>query len=191
MNILFASSEASPFAKVGGLGDVVGSLPVALRTLGHDARLVMPKYKVIPREYADRFEYVTNFTVLIGIARKYVGVFRYVHRGVPVYFLDNEEYFGGSVYGYEGEAESERMIFFCRAVIEALPYLDFQPDLIHVNDWQTALIPVLLKKQYPDRRIKTLLTIHNLRYRGIFGIEQLKALTGLPDDVFTTDGMEF
>ncbi len=191
MNILFAASEAAPFAKVGGLGDVVGSLPAALRALGHDARLIMPKYRVIPEKWTRSFEFITNFTVLIGSAYKYVGLFRCVHRGVTVYFLDNEEYFGGDVYGYDGDGEAERTVFLCRAVCEALPHTGFAPELIHVNDWQTALIPVLLRRQYPALSVKTLLTIHNLRYQGLFGISQLRALTGLPDDAFTIDGLEF
>ena len=191
MNLLFASSEAAPFAKVGGLGDVVGSLPAALCKSGHDARIIMPKYRVIPDEFVRSFEFITNFTVLIGSAYKYAGLFRCVYRGVTVYFLDNEEYFGGGVYGYDGDGEAERTVFFCRAVCEALSHIDFSPELIHVNDWQTALIPVLLRRQYPTLPVKTLLTIHNLRYQGIFGIQQLRALTGLPDDVFTIDGLEF
>lgn len=191
MNILFASSEASPFAKVGGLGDVVGSLPAALREIGHDARLIMPKYGVIPEKFSADFEFVTNFTVLIGQAYKYVGLFRYVHRGVTVYFLDNKEFFGGDVYGYDGNNEAERTVFFCRAVIEAIAHLGFEPEVLHLNDWQTALIPALLKWQYPQLTLKTVLTIHNLRYQGLFDIPHLQGLTGLPDEAFTIDCLEF
>lgn len=191
MKILFAASEAAPFAKVGGLGDIAGALPGALCALGHDVRLIMPKYGVIPEKYVRSFEFVTDFTVLIGSAYKYVGLFRTVYQGVTVYLIDNEEYFGGSVYGYDGSGEIERTVFFCRAILEALPYLDFTPELIHVNDWQTALIPVLLRYQYPALHLKTVLTIHNLRYQGIFGISDLRDLTGLPASVFTMDGLEF
>ncbi|MBQ4048945.1 MAG: glycogen synthase [Clostridia bacterium] len=191
MNILFASSEASPFAKVGGLGDVVGSLPAALREIGHDARLIMPKYGVIPEKFSEDFEFVTNFTVLIGQAYKYVGLFRYVHRGVTVYFLDNKEFFGGDVYGYDGNNEAERTVFFCRAVIESIAHLGFEPEVLHLNDWQTALIPALLKWQYPQLTLKTVLTIHNLRYQGLFDIPHLQGLTGLPDEAFTIDCLEF
>ncbi len=191
MNVLFASFEVSPYAKIGGLGDVAGSLPLSLAENGVNIVTVMPKYGRIPREYADKMEYLCNFHIRIGFDDKYVGVFSLTLNNYKTYFIDNEEYFGGAVYGYGGDAEVDRCVFFCRAAIEFLEHIGFSPDIIHVNDWHTALIPPLLRAQYPQKMIRTLLTIHNLKYQGIFDIGKIKYLTGLPDSFFTTEGLEY
>lgn len=191
MNILFASFEASPFAKTGGLGDVAGSLPAELNKLGADVRLFMPKYKVIPSRLLENAEHFLSATINIGGAEKYAGLFRLVYKGVTVYLLDNEEYFGGSgIYGY-GESGADQSAFFCRALCELIPKLDFTPEIVHCNDWQTSLIPPLLRFHYPHLGLKTVLTIHNLQYQGIYSMGKIKYLTGLPDEAFTMEGIEF
>lgn len=144
LKVLFAASECVPFAKSGGLGDVIGSLPKAFPKDEVDARVILPKYESIPWKYVKDFEYVTNFWVKIGYESRYVGIFRYVMDGVTFYFIDNEYYFKrNGLYGFYDDAE--RYVYFCRAVMEAIPYIDFYPDVIHCNDWQTALIPFFLK----------------------------------------------
>ncbi len=191
MNILFASFEASPFAKTGGLGDVAGSLPAELNKLGADVRLFMPKHRVIPGRLLENAEFLFATSVNIGGVEKHAGIFRLVHNGVTVYLLDNEEYFGGEgIYGW-GESGADQSVFFCRALCELIPRLDFAPDIVHCNDWQTALIPALLRFHYPHLGLKTVLTIHNLQYQGIYSMGKMKYLTGLPDEVFGTQGMEF
>ena len=145
MKVLFAASEVNPFAKVGGLADVMGSLPAALKKNGVDARVIMPKYSVIAQQYKDRMEYVGYTFVSLGWRNQYAGLMRMNYNGVTVYFVDNEYYFhGGSVYG-EMCAEAEKYAFFCKAVLALLPVMGFTPDILHCNDWQTGMIPVLLK----------------------------------------------
>ncbi|MBR4941377.1 MAG: glycogen synthase, partial [Clostridia bacterium] len=181
----------SPFAKTGGLGDVAGSLPAELCKLGADVRLFMPKYRVIPARLTEKAEFMFSSSINIGGIEKPTSLYRLVHNGVVVYLLDNEENFGGSgIYGY-GENAADQSVFFCRALCEFIPRLGFTPDVIHCNDWQTALIPVFLRFHYPQYSIKTVLTIHNLQYQGIYSIGKIKYLTGLPDEVFTISGMEF
>ncbi len=188
MRVLFVSSEAAPFAKVGGLADVVGSLPVALAKLGVDARLIMPKYGVIPAEYTSDMRFCGSFSVVVGGKEKYVGLFSLPFRGTTVYFIDNEEFFGDGIYGY-GEFEAEKNVYFAYAVLAALDRMgDFYPDILHCNDWQTALLPVALKDRAAP---KTVLTIHNLRYQGQFSIDLMRHLTMLPDEYFTPDALEF
>ena len=191
MNILFASFEATPFAKTGGLGDVAGSLPAELNKLGADVRLFMPKYRIIPAALTENAQLMLETSINIGGVDKYAGLYRLVHRGVTVYLLDNEEYFGGDgIYGY-GESGADQSVFFCRALCELIPKLDFEPQIVHCNDWQTALIPALLRFHYPHLGLKTALTIHNLQYQGIYSLGKIKYLTGLPDEAFTMQGLEF
>ena len=190
MKVLFAASEAAPFAKVGGLADVVGSLPVELSKNGVEAAIILPKYKVIDfNKYP--CNYIGNKYVSMGWRNQYAGLFELDYRGIKVFFVDNEYYFGGDkIYGYM-EGEAEKYGFFCRAVLELLPMTGFWPDIIHCNDWQTGLIPVLLKTQYQHYNIKTVLTIHNLKYQGTFGTDVLKELMGFDDSMFTSDKLEF
>lgn len=189
--VLFAASEVHPFAKVGGLADVLGSLPAALKTERVNARVIMPKYKVIPETLLENAVFLGHTYVHLGWRTQYAGLFCVCHNGITIYFVDNEYYFGsGKVYGYT-EGEAEKYAFFCRAVLELLPFMDFMPDILHCNDWQTGLIPVLLKTQYPQLAIKTVFTIHNLKYQGIYGIDLLKDLMGFPSSLFTKDALEF
>jgi starch synthase len=188
MKILHVASEAVPFAKTGGLADVIGSLPKELKRQGLDVRVILPKYEDIPQAYKDAMQTLTWFDVYLGWRKQYFGIQTLEHDGVTFYFVDNEYFFKrNGLYGYGDEAE--RYAFFCRGVIEALTYLDFQPDVIHCHDWQSAMIPVLIKVHYSHldfySHIKTVLTIHNLKYQGVFGREQLQDLFGLSDDYFT------
>lgn len=172
MRILYAASECLPFIKTGGLADVMGTLPKAVMELDPSAevRVMIPKYGSIPEEV--RFNTVHKFDTRINLGwrNQYLGVDEYVRDGVTYWFIDNEFYFGGDyIYG-SGNFETERFCFFCKAVMESLPRLGFMPDVIHCNDWQTGYVPLLVK-QYgirPDyANIKTVFTIHNLRFQGI------------------------
>ena len=165
MRILYAASEANPFAKSGGLADVAGALPKALVKDGVDARVIMPLYGDL--KFRDKLEYVTNYSVPVGWRSQYCGLFKAEVDGVTYYFLDNEYYFKRrGLYGFYDDGE--RFAFFSRAVLETLFYIDFTPDIINCNDWQTALVPVYLNLYYRHldkfNRIKTVFTIHNIAY---------------------------
>ena len=195
MKILFAASECAPFIKTGGLGDVVGTLPGALAAQGAEVAVVLPKYRSIPREWKQAIQHRLSFYVNLGWRRQYCGVETLEHGGVTYFFLDNEHYFGGeSVYG-KGEFEGERFAFFCRAVLESLPHFDFMPDILHCNDWQTGMVPLLLETQYRNvpgyERIKTVFTVHNLAYQGVFEWPRVRDLLGIDEACFTPDAIEF
>lgn len=194
MNILFAASEAVPLVKTGGLADVAGSLPKALNALGGDVRVILPNYEEIPWTLKEKFKRIHTFEVKVGWRSKYCGLLEAEVDGVHFYLIDNEYYFKrGSLYGYDDEAE--RFVFFCIAVLEALPYLGFKPNLIHCHDWQTGLIPFLLKTRYSHnsmyRDIKSVYTVHNLKYQGVFSQDVLKDLLGMDQEMFTSDRLEF
>lgn len=195
MNILFVASEAAPFAKTGGLGEVIGSLPKALREQGIDARVIIPKYRSIPQELRSNISYKKHIFVKLGWRHQYCGLEETIYQGVPIYFIDNEYYFGRDMmYGYEDD-EPERYTFFCRSVLEVIPYLGFIPDIIHCHDWQTGIIPILLEAHYrhlnPYWDIRTVFTIHNLRYQGIFSKNVLTDLLDLGFEYFSPDKIEF
>ena len=180
MKILYAASEATPFAKSGGLADVAGSLPKALVKDGVDARVIMPLYGDL--KYRDKLEYVTNYSVPVGWRSQYCGLFKAEVNGVTYYFLDNEYYFRRrGLYGFYDDGE--RFAFFSRAVLETLFYIDFTPDIINCNDWQTALVPVYLNLYYRHldkfNRIKTIFTIHNIAYQGKYGTDILEDTCGI------------
>ena len=180
MRILYAASEATPFAKSGGLADVAGSLPKALVQDGVDARVIMPLYGDLG--FRDHLEYVTNYSVPVGWRSQYCGLFKAEWDGVTYYFLDNEYYFKRrGLYGFYDDGE--RFAFFSRAVLETLFYLDFTPDIINCNDWQTALVPVYLNLYYRHldkfNRIKTIFTIHNIAYQGKYGLDILEDTCGI------------
>lgn len=194
MNVLFATSEAAPFVKTGGLGDVAGSLPKTLCEKGVDARVILPLYKCIPQQYVDKMEYIDCIYIDVAWRKQYCGVFRLEHGGVTYYFVDNKFYFSGDKpYDYI-HLDAEKFVFFSKAVLSLLPTLGFRPDLIHCNDWQTGPIPVLLDTFYDNefyRGIKTIMTIHNLRFQGRWGLNEIKDIMGLPDYYFTNDKLEF
>ena len=183
MNILYASSEALPFAASGGLADVAGSLPAAVCKAGHDCRVVMPLYKSIKPELREKLTFVTNFTVDVSWRKQYCGIFKGEANGVTYYLLDNEYYFGrDGLYGFYDDCE--RFVFFSRAILEMLRHIDFKPQVINCNDWQTALVPVyyevFYRHQYGYDNIKTVFTIHNIQYQGKYGMEVLNEVIGIP-----------
>lgn len=194
MKVLLAASEAVPFIKSGGLADVIGSLPHALREQGVEARVILPKYEDIPASYRDQMKLVQVFDVYVGWRKQYCGLQELILDGIPYYFIDNEFYFRRTgLYGYGDDAE--RFVFFSRAVCEAIQHLDFQPDVIHCNDWQTGLVPFMLQAHYGHvpsyAHIRTMFTIHNLKYQGHYSKELLQDLIGVGEDYFTPDGLEF
>lgn len=193
-SVLFATSEAVPYIKTGGLGEVAGTLPRELRSRGIDARLILPCYQDITAEYRDKLQPLAEFCVSIGWRKQYCGIKTCMENGVPVYFVDNEYYFKRSgVYGHYDDGE--RFAFFCRAVLEAMPQIGFQPQVIHCHDWHTAMICTLLKTQYRQqpfyKDMRTLYTVHNLKYQGVFPKETLGDLWGLGWECFTPDQLEF
>ena len=195
MKILIAASECVPFIKTGGLADVIGALPKEQRRFGDDVRVIVPYYQNIPDEWRLKAEHVLYFYINLGWRRQYCGVERIIHNGITYYFIDNEFYFRRPyVYGLGGD-EGERFAFFSRAVLEMLPLIDFIPDIIHCHDWQTGLIPALLKIQYATlplyKSIKTVFTIHNLQYQGIFPIHYIEDLLTLGNLAYTREGLEF
>ena len=187
------SSEVAPFAKTGGLGDVAGALPQALVKLGHDVRVVMPKYGCVPEEYRQQLEFRFFIYVPLGWRRKYCGVFELEKDGVTYYFIDNEYYFGDP-YLYKWN-DLERFAFFDKACLEILRHLEFKPDVIHCHDWQTGMVPVLRNAYFVRdafyQGIKTVFTIHNLRYQGIYSMDIVADFFSLDQTFFTEDKLEF
>ncbi len=194
MKVLFASSEALPFAMSGGLADVAGALPKALRKRVIGCRVVMPLYECVSEELRSRMRFVTSITVPVAWRRQYCGIFEAKAGNVTYYLLDNQYYFKRpNLYGYYDDAE--RYAFFSRAVLEILPHIDFKPDIIHCNDWQTGMVPVYLDMFYKFdpfyADIKTVFTIHNIQYQGKYGHDLLEDVLGLPkenSDVVDYDG---
>lgn len=182
MKILYASSEALPFMASGGLADVAGALPRALCENGVDCRVIMPLYSGIKPELRDKMTYLTSFSVPLGWRRQYCGIFTAEYKGVTYYFVDNEYYFKrDGLYGHFDDGE--RFAYFARAIVEAIAHIGFVPDILHLNDWQTALASVYLNLFYRDdprfASIKTVFTIHNIQYQGNFGREILEELLGI------------
>ncbi|SCK00489.1 Glycogen synthase [uncultured Clostridium sp.] len=181
MKVLFAASEAHPFIKTGGLGDVMGALPQSLTELGVEARVVIPKYKNIKDELKQNLQFIKWFTVPVGWRNQYCGVFQYKYKDVVYYFIDNEYYFNrDGLYGYYDDGE--RFAFFNRAVLEFIKEIDWKPDIINCNDWQTGMVPVLLNLEYKNNEfysnMKTVFSIHNLLFKGSFVPNVLPELFG-------------
>ena len=194
MKVLYVAAEAVPFAKTGGLADVAGSLPKALKEDGVDVRVIMPKFGKIPEKYRENMEHVYDGELNVAWRSKYVGLDKYELDGVTYYFVDNEEYFGREgFYGYDDDAE--RFSFFCRAVLNLLPAMDFWPDVINTNDWHAGLVNVFLKLEHMgDERydnIKTVYTIHNLKYQGVFPKNVMADVLGLDWKYFNNGDLEF
>jgi starch synthase len=190
MKILYATSEAAPFCKTGGLADVAGSLPPALAAAGAEVAVILPLYQKVREQIGRELEFLGYDYVDLAWRHSYCGVFRLIRRGVTWYFLDNEQYFQRpELYGYLDDGE--RFGFFSHAVVRMLPHLSFWPDVIHCNDWQTALIPVYLKddgvREDRLRSIRTVLSVHNIEYQGRYGLETLGDLFGL-DHGWADDG---
>lgn len=183
MKVLFAASEAYPFAMSGGLADVAGALPKALRRRFVGCRIVLPLYEAVSEELRRNMKFITHITVPVAWRRQYCGIFEAHLDGVIYYLLDNQYYFKRpGLYGHYDDAE--RFAFFSRAVLEIIPHIDFVPDVIHCNDWQTAMIPVYKQLLYHDgvySKIKTVFTIHNIQYQGKYGYELIGDVLGLPE----------
>lgn len=194
MKVLFVASEAHPFIKVGGLGDVAYALPKALRKLGVDVRVMIPKYRTISEELKSSLSTIATFSAQVGWRNHYVGLQYREYDGIPFYLIDNEYYFKRETpYGFYDDGE--RFAYFSKAVLESIKYMDdFIPDIIHCNDWHTGPIVPLLKAFYSDdlrfSKIKTIFTVHNLQYQGIYPKEVLTDLLGLGWDYFTEDKLK-
>lgn len=182
LKILFTASEVDPFIKTGGLADVAGSLPQALKEMGHDVRVVLPEYSQLDDEYKNEMKHITDFQTEIVWRDKYVGVNKLENEGVPSYFIDNKYFFNRPSL-YENDDKYLQFTYFTRAVLEMLPKIGFKPDIIHFNDWQTGLLALFLDDNYRKynfyRDIKTLYTIHNLRYQGQFSPEIIDDILGI------------
>lgn len=192
MKVLFVATECTPFIKTGGLADVIGALPKELKKEGVDVRVVLPKYDAIKTSFQEEMNLIYTGTAPVGWRNQYVGVEMLVKDEITFYFIDNEYYFKRvGLYGFYDDAE--RFAYFNRAILEMLPQIDFQPDVIHCHDWQAALIPLFLKTHYCEnlfyQEVKTMFTIHNLMYQGIFPKEVLSELLSLGDEHF--EGVEF
>ena len=195
--ILFVASECVPFIKTGGLADVVGTLPKMFNPEKYDVRVIIPNYTCIPEQYRNNFEYVTHFYMDMGWfgERLHVGIMKTIYEGITYYFIDNEYYFSGwAPYGTM-RFDIEKFCFFSKAALAVLPVIDFRPDVIHCHDWQAGLVPVYLKTMFSDNpffwNIKTVMTIHNLKFQGTWDIKTIKGITGLADSLFTPDKLEF
>lgn len=195
MRVLFVASEANPFIKSGGLGDVAGALPKALAQNGADVRVIIPKYKDINWEVKEKLRFIKSFNVSVGWRERYCGVWECLYNGVTYYVLDNEQYFyRDGIYGFYDDAE--RFAFFDRAVLDTLREIDWQPDLIHCNDWQTGMLPVLLKFEYKrkDRfywNMKCVYSIHNIAFQGVFDPNILPELFGFDLELYENTALKF
>ena len=193
--ILFVASEGVPFIKTGGLADVVGSLPKCIDRKYFDVRVIIPKYTCMTQEMKDKMTYMTHFYMDYNWKNEYVGILEAEADGVKYYFIDNEGMFGGfRPYNDNVLDEIMKFSFFSKAVLSALPLIDFRPDVIHCHDWQTGLVPVYLRERFQGNDffhgIKTVMTIHNLKFQGKWDVKTVKTITGLPDYFFTPDKLE-
>ncbi|MCD8075818.1 MAG: glycogen synthase GlgA [Lachnospiraceae bacterium] len=193
-NILFVTSEATPFIKTGGLADVAGSLPKCFNKEEFDCRVILPKYQCMAEEWKNQLEYVTHFYMNLSWRSQYVGILHMELDGVHFYFIDNEYYFSGAKPYGNIYQDIEKFAFFSKAALSALPSIGFRPDVIHCHDWQTGLIPVMLKDRFQDgdfyRGIKSVITIHNLKFQGVWDVKTVRDITGLSADYFTPDKLE-
>ena len=193
--ILFVASEGVPFIKTGGLADVVGSLPKCIDKRYFDVRVILPKYTCMTQEMKDKMSYVTHFYMDFHWKNEYVGIMYAEVDEVKYYFIDNEMFFNGfKPYSDNALFEIEKYAFFSKAALSILPVIDFRPDLIHCHDWQTGLIPVYLKERFQGnefyRGVKSVMTIHNLKFQGKWSVKEVQDITGLPSYYFTPDKLE-
>ena len=193
--ILFATSEAVPFIKTGGLADVAGSLPKCFDKKYFDIRVILPKYACMKQEWKDKMEYVTHFYMDLGFKNCYVGIMQMQYDGIQFYFIDNEYYFSGPKPYDSAPWDLEKFAFFSKAVLSVLPVIGFRPDIIHCHDWQTGLVPVYLHDSFQQneffRGIKTVMTIHNLKFQGVYDIKTVQNITGLDSSYFTPDKLAY
>lgn len=182
LKVLFAAFEVSPFVKTGGLGDVAGSLPNAIREENVDLRVVMPLFSTIDEEYKNEMKKVAELYVPLGWRNQYIGIYKMIYRNVIYYFLDNEYYFyRDKIYGYFDDGE--RIAYFSKAILEFLQKISFSPDIIHLNDWHTALASVYLREMYRGiekyDKMKSIITVHNLKFQGMYSTFVLDDIVGL------------
>ena len=194
LNILFPTSECIPFAKTGGLADVVGSLPKFFDKKRFDVRVVLPKFAFIDEKYTSQMEFIDSFYMEHCGRDYYVGILKMELDGVTFYFIDNQDYFSGAWPYTDLRFDLEKYAFFSKAVLASMPVAGFCPDIIHCHDWQTALIPVYVKSRRCAQpfyeNTKTVMTIHNLKYQGVWDIGTIQYISGLPDEYFTPDKLE-
>ncbi len=192
--VLFVASESVPFIKTGGLADVVGSLPKCFDKRYFDVRVMMPKYMSISQEFKDQMKHLTHFYIDLAWRSQYVGVLEMEYEGITFYFIDNEYYFSGPKPYGDIYADIEKFSFFSKAALAALPAIGFQPDIVHCHDWQTGLIPVFMKERFREgeffANMKSIMTIHNLKFQGTWDVKTIKDMTGLPEYFFTPDKLE-
>ncbi len=192
--ILFASSEAVPFIKTGGLADVAGSLPKYFSKKDYDVRVVIPRYLCMKESFAEKLEPVAECQVQLNWRTQYAGIYETKEDGITFYFIDNEYYFAGPAPYGQIYQDAEKFGYFSKAVLTILPVIDFCPDVIHCHDWQTGLIPVFLEAWFRGdpfyRHIRTVFTIHNLKFQGRWYIDAVRDVTGLPESYFTIDTLE-
>ncbi len=193
-SIAFIGSECHPFVKTGGLGDVMYALPRALINMDCDVRVILPRYACIPQEYQDKMIWRGSFFMDLGRTGRnvHVGIMEYIWDGVVYDFLDNTEFFSGGKPYTDLVADIPKYCYFSKAALAALNFMDWIPDVIHCHDWQAGLVPVYLRtlfKDTPVGRAKTVITIHNLRFQGIYNVPTIQYWTGLPDEVFRYDAM--
>ena len=193
-NILMVSSEAVPYIKTGGLADVAGSLPRYMNKAEYDVRVILPKYACMDSKFLPELRFVCHFYVNLSWRKQYVGIFKSEYKGITYYFVDNEFYFAGNNPYNNIFEDVEKFAFFSKAVLAALPYIDFMPDVIHCNDWQTGLVPVFLKAEFCKDSyyagIKTVFTIHNMKFQGRWVVKEIMDITGLPEHIFTSESLE-
>ena len=183
--ILFVASECKPFVKTGGLADVVGSLPQAFDKKEYDIRVMIPNYEKIDWSFREKMETIYYFQL---DNRIYVGVKRLVYDGITYYFIDNNQYFSGNQIYFDMFSDLERYAYFSKACLSCLPLIDFRPDIIHVHDWQASLVPVYLNTVFQGdsffQGIKTVMTLHNLRFQGTWDVPHIRWVSGLPEECF-------
>jgi len=193
-NILLVSSEAVPYIKTGGLADVVGSLPRYMNKDEYDVRVFLPKYACMDEKFLPELRFVCHFYVNLNWRKQYAGIFKSEYKGITYYFVDNEFYFAGNNPYNNIYEDVEKFAYFSKAVLSALPYIDFMPDVIHCNDWQTGLVPVFLKAEFCKDSyytgIKTVFSIHNMKFQGRWMVREIMDITGLPEHIFTADKLE-
>ena len=192
--ILFVSSEAVPYIKTGGLADVVGSLPKYFDRNEYDVRVMLPKYACMDAAFLPNLRFVCHFYVNLNWRKQYVGILESEYRGIHYYFVDNEFYFAGSSPYNNIYEDVEKFAYFSKAVLASLPCIDFAPDVIHCHDWQTGLVPVYLHTAFGDDNfyagIKTVFSIHNLKFQGRWRIREVIDITGLPEQIFNDKELE-
>lgn len=192
--VLFVASECVPFVKTGGLADVVGALPKYLDPEKYEVRVILPNYLCISAAWKEKMNFVTSFYMDMAWRSQYVGIMELMHEGIQYYFIDNEYYFAGErPYGNIHE-DVEKFAFFSKAALSILPVVDYRPDIVHCHDWQTGLVPVYLKDTFHEgefyANMKSMMTIHNLKFQGVWNIPTVQDATGLAMSYFTSDKLE-